>query len=537
MTPTSRRPFVLLAWAMMLALAAALAPATAGLPGEGTQTITAAPLAAPDNSIVLQPFLSGLTSPVLIANAGDGSNRLFVVEQAGVIKVVVNGAVRPTPFLDIRSLIVSGGEQGLLGLAFHPDYEHNGRFFVFYTAKPPPGAQCLNSTDPASNCGDNTLAEYHVSGGDPNVANPASARILFALRDQAVNHNAGMLGFSPKDAPGYLYVSTGDEGGGGDTFGNSQNLNSLFAKILRLDVDNIPSGQTYGIPPTNPFVGQSGVRPETWAYGLRNPWRWSFDRQTGDLFIGDVGQNLYEEIDVMPSLLTGQSGRNFGWNIREGFHCNFVMTCPNVGFTDPILEYDHSFGCAVIGGYRYRGPVYPALQGRYFYGDDCSGLIWKATATGTSWSSVVALDTDQMITAFGEDETGELYVVGLFGSIFQLVQAPPDCGNSGRPRVALRATRTGAGTYSVTVSVSDSPTVLDNALQSVAFTRITNASVTFGGQLDQQSPFTVSLPDGSRTTGFTVRRITPGQVMHLDLRVTDHCGVWSTFFGTGRSAP
>jgi glucose/arabinose dehydrogenase len=524
MTPGSRRSGIALVCALVLMLAPALGLGAAGPLGERSALVSAAPLAAPDNSIILQPFLAGFTQPGFLTNAGDGTGRLFVVELGGVIKVVVNGVTRSTPFLDLRSVVQAGGEQGLLGLAFHPDYEHNGRFFVFYTAKPPP-----NQT---ANVGSNTLEEYKVSS-DPNIANPTPVRTLFALPDRAVNHNAGMLGFSPVDSHNYLYVSTGDEGGGGDTFGNSQNLNSLFAKMLRLDVDNIPNGQTYGIPPDNPYVGQSGVRPETWAWGLRNPWRWSFDRQNGDIYIGDVGQNLYEEIDVLPSLLTGQSGRNFGWNVREGFHCYNATTCSTTGFTDPILEYDHTQGCAVIGGYRYRGTVSQALRGLYFYADECTGLVWHANNAGGQWSSVLALDTTENFSSFGEDEAGEVYLVALSGKIYHIVQAA-NCAT--RPRVSIRPTRTGTGTYDVTLTASDNVAVVGNVLSSVAFTRITNASVTIGAQANQRNPFTATLPGTSPTTHFVVQRVQTGQAMHVDLSVTDRCGAWKTFFGAGTGA-
>jgi glucose/arabinose dehydrogenase len=528
MTPASRRSFLSPVWSVTLALAIMLGGG--GLVVDQARTAEAAPAlapaAAPDNSITLQPFLTGLSSPVLLTHAGDGSGRLFVVEQGGLIKVVVNGAVRPTPFLDLRSKVATVSEEGLLGLAFHPNYESNGRFFVFYTAKPPAGQ--------TANKGSNTLEEYQVSS-NPEIANPTAVRTLFALPDRAENHNAGMLGFSPKDSPGYLYVSTGDEGGGGDQFGNSQNLDVLFAKILRLDVDNIPGGKTYGIPPTNPFAGQGDIRGAIWAYGFRNPWRWSFDRQTGDMMIGDVGQGTYEEIDVIPSLLSGQSARNYGWNVREGLHCYNATTCSNTGFVDPILEYDHTVGCSVTGGYRYRGTANPALQGSYFYADYCSGLIWRANGSGNAWTSVQALDTTHNISAFGEDEAGEVYVVTLGGSIFRLAQAATNC--SVRPRVTLQSTRTGSGAYDVTLTASDSATVSGNVLTSVAFNRIVNGSVTIGTQVNQRSPFTATLPGTGTTARFSVQRVQAGQLMHVDLKVSDRCGEWSTFFGIGGGVP
>jgi glucose/arabinose dehydrogenase len=432
MTPTSRRSFGSIVWSVALAFAIGLSGGEGGLLGERPPAALAAPAAAPDNSITLLPFLTGLTSPVLITNAADGTGRLFVVERAGVIKLVVSGAVRPTPFLNITSKVEStSGEQGLLGLAFHPNYENNGRFFVFYTAKPP-GGQTTNK-------GSNTLEEYQVSG-NPEIANATPIRTLFALPDRAENHNAGMLGFSPNDAAGYLYVSTGDEGGGGDQFGNSQNLNSLYAKILRLDVDNIPSGQMYGIPPTNPFVGQGGVRPEIWAYGFRNPWRWSFDRQTGDIWIGDVGQNVIEEVDFEPA--TDPGGRNYGWDAMEGTRCVTVdpppaPPCNAPSLTLPIFEYDHSVGrCTVIGGYRWRADN-SRINGLYFFGDFCTGEIFSfdpaseqvVDRTGQLGD---AAGTDFSLVSFGEDGFGRVLIVNRSngGRVHRIVPVvpPPSCG-------------------------------------------------------------------------------------------------------------
>lgn len=491
-------------------------------------------LALPDHSIVPQAFLSGLDQPVFIGHAGDGSGRLFVVEQTGKIKVVVGGQVLPTPFLDLTSNVVVTIEQGLLGLAFHPQFKTNGRFFVFYTAKPPPQS--------TSNAGDNVLAEYRVSPPGSNVADPVAVRTLIAMPDRVHNHNGGMLAFGPDS---YLYVGTGDEGGVGDSLHNGQNLGVLFAKILRLDVDHAgspdPPGFGYSIPPGNPFIGQAGVRPETWAYGFRNPWRWSFDRLTGDLLIGDVGQADWEEIDRLPAGLMGQSGRNFGWSVREGAHCNPPGTpsCSTSGLTDPILEYPHTIGCSVIGGYRYRGTGQPALQGHYFYADYCTGMIWKAAPFGSAsgpWWSAEALDTAENVSSFGEDEAGELYVVGLGGSIFRLLQAAPQACPV-RPRVVIRSVPGGPGTISATVSVTDNASAPNNELRSVSFNRITNALISIGAQVDRQSPFTATLPAGTRGTQFTVRRSQPGLPMQVEVVAVDRCGAWSSFVGAGTGLP
>ncbi|MGE3909926.1 MAG: sorbosone dehydrogenase family protein, partial [Chloroflexota bacterium] len=483
----------------------------------------AAPLAAPDNSLVLLPFLSGLSNPVFLTHAGDGTGRLFVVEQGGKIRVVVNGQVRPTPFLDLTSVIVSGGEQGLLGLAFHPHYEANGRFFVFYTAKPPPGT------------GNTVVQEYRVTPGNPELADPTPVRTILNLQDNYTNHNGGMLGFGPDD---YLYVGIGDGGGGGDPDENAQNLNVLFGKLLRLDIDNagnpLHPDFSYAIPPGNPFVGQPNTRPEIWAYGFRNPWRWSFDRQTGDLLIGDVGQGAWEEIDLIPS---GQAGGNFGWDDREGAHCYEPSSgCQTAARIDPILEYSHAANgspcSSVTGGYRYRGARFPALSGIYLYADYCTGRIWKGTQSGGSWSATEALDTTHFITSFGEDDAGEIYLLTAGGTIFRIgLAGPAPCPD--RPRITLQSSQTGPGTLAVTIGVTDSQSIPSNELRSIAVTSISNALVTLGSEVDRPSPFTASFPGGTRTAQLTVKRQAAGQAFRANLTVTDACGPWTTFVGAG----
>jgi glucose/arabinose dehydrogenase len=354
--------------------------------------------------VQLQLVTGGLTAPVAIANAGDGSGRLFIVEQAGRIRIW-NGALAATPFLDIHGSILAGGERGLLGLAFHPQYASNGRFFVYYT----------DST------GKLTIAEYHVSA-DPNVADPLSGQILLSIpHPNYSNHNGGSLAFGPD---GHLYAGTGDGGSGGDPDGNGQDLGSLLGKLLRLDVDG-PSL----IPPSNPFVdGDSQTRDEIWAYGLRNPWRLSFDRQNGDLFIGDVGQGCWEEIDYQRN---GEgAGANYGWNTMEGTKCYEPPscapppTCIDPDFTLPIATYAHNPDCSVTGGYRYRGSLVPSLSGVYLYGDYCSGIVRAASpGAGDSWTSAPLLDTGLSITSFGEDEQGEIYVASGGGGIYRFAPA------------------------------------------------------------------------------------------------------------------
>ena len=519
----TRRSWLVLGWAMFLAFAPAfvIGGQSARLTWSlGATGVAAAPLAAPDNSLVLQPFIpSGLSSPVFLGNAGDGSNRLFIVEQTGKIRIFANGQLLSTPFLDLTSKIVCCGEQGLLGLAFHPQFKTNGRFFVYYTANPP-------SPNPTGTVGDNTLEEYRASPPGSNQADPTPVRTLFHIKDRFTNHNGATLAFG-KD--GYLYVATGDEGSGGDPDDNAQNLQSFFGKMLRLDVDNIPAGATYGIPPTNPFVGQADKLPEIWAYGFRNPYRWSFDRLTGDQIVGDVGQNLYEEVDVLPK---GVGGGNYGWDDREGIHCFEPMTgCLTAGRIDPVLEYDHSFGCAIIGGYVYRGSAFPTLQGTYLYADECSGRVWRARNQGGTWTTTEALDTNLNPSSFGEDEVGEVYLVDLNGAVFRVADAGGPCLS--RPAVSVRVTSLGNGTLQVVVSANDSSTLTNNTLASIAFGNVSNALVTASGRTDVPGGFTVQLPSNTRQTTFTVRRQQAGQAFRADLIVTDQCGTWPTFVGAG----
>lgn len=350
--------------------------------------------------IALQMVNDQLTSPVFATHAGDGSGRLFVIEKTGTIAILKDGQRTAAPFLDISSLITdNGSEQGLLGLAFHPKYSENGIFFVYYTA---------------SN-GDNTLARYKVSSS-PDAADPSSGVVMFKQEDPAPNHNGGMLAFGPD---GYLYVGLGDGGGAGDTYGNAQNRNTLLGKLLRLDVDK---GDPYAIPTDNPWPEGGDARPEIWAYGLRNPWRFSFDRDTGDLYVGDVGQNQYEEIDMQPAGAKG--GTNYGWNTREAMHCFRSNSCASDGLVDPVAEYSHDEGCSVTGGYVYRGTAMPGMVGTYLYGDYCSGTIWGLRRdAGGQWQASKLLSSGTNLSSFGEDQDGELYVVDLSGKLYRIVGA------------------------------------------------------------------------------------------------------------------
>ncbi len=307
----------------------------------------------------------------------------------------------PRPFLDISDGLSRGGEQGLLGLAFHPDYEHNGRFYVDFTRAD----------------GDTAINEYRVSA-DPNVASKRTGRRIMTIDQPYPNHNGGGIAFGPD---GYLYIGTGDGGSAGDPGNRARNLTSLLGKMLRIDVNGTSTGHAYRIPRSNPYVGRYG-RDEIWSRGLRNPWRWSFDRVTGDLWIGDVGQDRYEEIDRSSTASGRGRGVDYGWRVMEGNHCYRPATgCITTGKVRPITEYSHREGCSVTGGYAYRGRAVPALAGRYVFGDFCSGSIWTiGRGALRPAAKSLLLDTDLQISSFGEDERGELYVVSLGGTVFRL---------------------------------------------------------------------------------------------------------------------
>jgi glucose/arabinose dehydrogenase len=339
-----------------------------------------------------------LKSPVFLVHAGDQSGRLFIVEQPGTIRILERGKLLEVPFLDIKERVIFRGEQGLLGLAFHPDYRHNGRFFVNYTRK---------------GDGATVIAEYHRSDLEDSAGR--KERVLVLIPQPYSNHNGGMIAFGPD---GYLYIGMGDGGSGGDPQNRAQNKDELLGKLLRIDVN---SRVPYDIPEDNPYVGGE-ERPEIFAKGLRNPWRFSFDRETGDLWLADVGQNKWEEVNVV------SKGGNYGWRVMEGFHCfNLQEPCGKEKFIPPVLEYDHQGGrCSIIGGYVYRGKSNPALVGIYIYGDYCSGEIFSVRTAnggrvvGEPW----VLKTNAAISSFGEDDTGEIYMVDHKGAVYQLALGP-----------------------------------------------------------------------------------------------------------------
>ncbi len=348
-------------------------------------------------AIQLRTVATSLSAPIYVTGAGDGSGRLFIVEQAGRIRILSGGTLNATPFLDIRSRVRFGGEMGLLGLAFHPRYGENGRFFVNYTRI---GAAGLETV----------IAEFAMTPGNSNVASAESERILLTYSQPFENHNGGMVAFGPD---GLLYIASGDGGSGGDPQGNAQNTGNLLGKILRIDID---SATPYGIPPDNPFVALPG-RDEIFAYGLRNPWRFSFDRMGGRLFAGDVGQGAFEEIDIIVK------GGNYGWNRMEGTRCYSPSTnCNRDGLTLPIHEYGRSDGASVTGGYVYRGASVPSLFGKYVFADFVTGRIWALSELSTgAWRNEELLRSGLNISSFGEDDQGELYLTDYNGTVRQII--------------------------------------------------------------------------------------------------------------------
>ena len=452
-----------------------------------------------DIVIGLDLVADGLTSPVYATHAGDGSGRLFIVDQIGTIRILdANGALLPTPFLDLTGVIVAVNpgfdERGALGLAFHPDYRRNGRFFVRYSAPRAgdPSEPCFGST---RGCHEEVLAEFHVSA-DPNLADP-SGTILFRIDEPQFNHDAGQVAFGPRERvnggrPGrFLYFTLGDGGGAHDgladtppshgPIGNAQNIETHLGAILRIDVDSPPDpGLAYAIPADNPFAGAPGA-DEIYAYGMRNPYRFSFDDGAGGdgrLFLADVGQNLFEEIDIV------EKGGNYGWVIREGFHCfdpfnprSPPATCPETGplgepLLDPIAEYDHTDGIAVIGGFVYRGSAFAALRGKYVFGDFSRSFVVPSGRlfwidTGGALPDIFEFrlgpedgSLDRFLLGFGEDERGELYVttsemlgpVGSSGKVWQIVN-----GAEGRVEICHVPPGAPGGARTITVSGSALP--------------------------------------------------------------------------------
>ena len=372
----------------------------------GPSTSGPSPTAVPWNPppLSLARVVSGLQRPVWVGAAGDGSGRLFVLEQAGTIRVIRDGRLLNRPYLDIRDRVSSGGERGLLGLAFAPTFARDGRFFV-------------DATDPDGNT---FVAEFRAPDPTADIADPATERVILRIAQPFANHNGGGIVARPD---GTLWIGTGDGGSAGDPQGNGQRMTTLLGKLLRID-PRAAGAAAYTVPPDNPYVGRTDARAEIWALGLRNPWRFSFDRATGDLWIGDVGQDRWEEVDRVHAGDSG--GRNFGWNVMEGRHCfSPADGCRTEGLTLPVVEYDHGQGCAITGGFVYRGTAIPALAGTYLYADSCSGRIWGLEAAAQVPTSRLLASTGASIVSFGEDDAGELLVADVAGgAISRLVAAP-----------------------------------------------------------------------------------------------------------------
>jgi len=355
--------------------------------------------------IELEEISSDFARPVFLTHAGDGLGRLFVVEQEGRVRIIENGEILESPFINIQPRVGFGNERGLLSIAFHPDYATNGRVFADYT----------------NTNGDTIVSEFAVSDSDPNMVDPESETILLQVVQPTAIHNGGQLHFGPD---GMLYISMGDGGGPIDPDGNGQNKENLLGAVLRIDID---SEFPFAVPADNPFVDEDG-RDEIWAYGLRNPWRFSFDQLTGKLFLGDVGEGRFEEVDLIVR------GGNYGWNTMEGNACfNPRVGCDPSGLVRPIAEFvqtaENDFRGAVIGGYVYRGSQFPDLFGLYFFGDLNSGRIWSLEEiTEENYLMREVLDTDMLITSFGEDEDGELYVMNLAGQVFRIISVTENEG-------------------------------------------------------------------------------------------------------------
>ena len=355
----------------------------------------------PPLTLTLDTVAVGLSEPLFVTAPPGDTLRVFVVEKTGTVRIIAHDTLLTIPYLDLSRRVSRGSEQGLLSIAFHPDYASNGFVYASYT-------------DAA---GDTRIVRYTVSA-DANVADSTTGDTILAVPQPYSNHNGGLIAFGPD---GMLWVGLGDGGSGGDPQNRAQHRDSLLGKLLRLDVDG---ASPYAIPADNPFVSDTTARPEIWSYGLRNPWRFSFDRATGDLYIADVGQGQWEEVDVAPSLAGRGSGVNWGWRVMEGAHCYNAATCNTSGLALPLVEYSHADGCSITGGYVYRGQDIPALQGTYFYADYCSGWIRSFRLVGgqataiTDWTGT--LDPNGFVSSFGEDGRGELYVTTLNGMVWRL---------------------------------------------------------------------------------------------------------------------
>jgi len=390
-----------------MAIAASLPSPVAASTQTAVTGGTAAPAALTSTSVKLTVVTSAVSQPVLATSARDGTGRLFIVEKTGKIRIVKDGSLLATPFLDLSASVSNGGEQGLLGLAFHPSYKTNRKLYVNYTDR----------------SGNTVVREFRASTTNPDRVAGSTGRTIIRIAQPYANHNGGMIAFG---RDGYLYIGMGDGGSGGDPGNRAQSTSTLLGKMLRINVNGKTSTRNYTIPSSNPYVGRTG-RDEIWQRGLRNPWRFSFDRANGNLWIGDVGQNKYEEVDRAVRTTTGP-GRaiNWGWRVMEGFHCYRPATgCSTSGKKNPLLEYSHASDgrCAVTGGYVYRGKAIPALAGWYVYGDYCSGEVWAVPGTASSKPTPVRLlgtGSGRLVAGFGQDDAGELYLCDFNGTVYRI---------------------------------------------------------------------------------------------------------------------
>jgi glucose/arabinose dehydrogenase len=395
---------VLVAMTIATAMPSPTAASVVSAPNTGLGPSPAAPTSS---TVKLTVVTSAVTQPVLVTSPRDGTNRLFIVEKTGRIRIVKGGSLLSQPFLDISGSVSKGGEQGLLGLAFHPGYKTNRKFYVDYTDR----------------SGNTVVREYRASSTNPNRVASGSGRTIITIAQPYANHNGGMIAFG---RDGYLYIGTGDGGSAGDPGRRAQSTSSLLGKMLRINVNGRTATRNYLIPASNPYVGRPG-RNEIWQRGLRNPWRFSFDRANGNLWIGDVGQNRYEEVDRAVRTTAGPGrGVNWGWRTMEGFHCYSPATgCSTTGRKKPLLEYSHATNgrCAITGGYVYRGKGIPALAGWYVYGDYCSGEVWAVSSTASSRPTPVVLlgaGSGRLIAGFGQDDAGALYLCDLNGTVYRI---------------------------------------------------------------------------------------------------------------------
>ncbi|MEO2095165.1 MAG: PQQ-dependent sugar dehydrogenase [bacterium] len=434
-------------------------------------------------SLKVTEIASGFSAPLYLTAPPGDTSRLFIVEQGGRIKIIKNGTLLSTPFINLDPLTNGSGERGLLGLAFHPQYASNGKFYVSYT-----------------NTGNSSVVREYTVSANPDVASTGSFKDIFGPLSQPFsNHNGGCIQFG---GDGMLYAAYGDGGSANDPSNRAQNTTNLLGKMLRFDVD---IAAPY-IPASNPFVGVAGTSDEIWAIGLRNPWRFSFDRSTADLWIGDVGQNAREEIDFETA---GNGGNNYGWRCMEGLSCTGLSgcTCNNAALTMPVDTYSHGFGCSVTGGYRYRGAAMPNFVGRYFYGDYCSGRIWSFAFNGSSISGKTEHTTDlgipggENITSFGEDANGELYVVDASGG--QIWRIDEECAGTTTPYCTASPNSIGAGAFlsaAGTVSIS-----ANNFLIIASGAAPNQPGLFYYGANQISTPF----GDGVRCVGGAVFRLNP----------------------------